>query len=186
MMEMLLILLKPNKSFLFVEIRYLMSKLGIYIESKKHVAICHLPPATCHLPPATCHLPPATCHLPPATCHLPPATCRQQPAASSQQPAASAVLGIAHGDIIFRGSVPLFWEQRMLQGRHQVVLSRTTDASKTAFTNHINVLQNDYSKIHIVDLLDGRVRPSPPPPLPSPPLPSPPLLLPLPLPSLIV
>lgn len=43
------------------------------------------------------------------------------------------------------GSVPLFWEQRLIKGRHEPELSRTKEASAPAFNKHISmVLQGTF------------------------------------------
>lgn len=55
-----------------------------------------------------------------------------------------------------RGSVPLFWEQPGVQvGSHKVKLSRSLEASASAYDKHFNVLKKRYGKPVIVNLLSS-------------------------------
>lgn len=53
-----------------------------------------------------------------------------------------------------RGSVPLFWEQPGVQvGSHKVRLSRGSEASCSALSNHFRALKQRYGKVVVVNLL---------------------------------
>jgi len=53
-----------------------------------------------------------------------------------------------------RGSVPLFWEEGGQQPFNiKVTITRPIEASLAAFTKHFNELLDEYSSIHIINLL---------------------------------
>ena len=50
------------------------------------------------------------------------------------------------------GSVPLFWEQRLIKGRHEPELSRTKEASVPAFNKHISMVVQGTSAFDFMSL----------------------------------
>lgn len=53
-----------------------------------------------------------------------------------------------------RGSVPLFWEQTGVQvGSHKVKLSRSCEASATAYSKHFSTMKKRYGRLAVVNLL---------------------------------
>lgn len=68
------------------------------------------------------------------------------------------VIGHNLSFVIVRGSVPIFWEQGLIKGKHEASLSRTKEATIPAFLKHFNQLLAKYESVHIVDLLEGKKR----------------------------
>ncbi|KAJ3060070.1 inositol polyphosphate 5-phosphatase, partial [Podochytrium sp. JEL0797] len=59
--------------------------------------------------------------------------------------------------VVVRGSVPVFWEQTGIQiAGHRVELSRGFEVTELAFRKHMENLEKQYGKLHIVNLLSGK------------------------------
>ncbi|PRP73582.1 hypothetical protein PROFUN_02591 [Planoprotostelium fungivorum] len=55
--------------------------------------------------------------------------------------------------VILRGSIPLFWEQKMVRGKFRTALSRGSEAQTPAFQMHFNEHIKIYGRHYIVNLL---------------------------------
>uniref|UniRef100_A0A6B2KXI8 phosphoinositide 5-phosphatase n=1 Tax=Arcella intermedia TaxID=1963864 RepID=A0A6B2KXI8_9EUKA len=55
-----------------------------------------------------------------------------------------------------RGSVPVFWQQRLIKGKYRVELTRTPDATLPAYNKHFQSLLQTYNQVFIVNLLSDK------------------------------
>uniref|UniRef100_A0A6B2KXC7 phosphoinositide 5-phosphatase n=1 Tax=Arcella intermedia TaxID=1963864 RepID=A0A6B2KXC7_9EUKA len=55
-----------------------------------------------------------------------------------------------------RGSVPVFWQQRLEKANFKVELTRTREATQPAFKKHFDDMLKTYKRVHVVNLLSGK------------------------------
>lgn len=64
--------------------------------------------------------------------------------------------GLIFSYVQIRGSVPVFWEQQpgLIPNQQKITVTRSTEGTQPAFNKHFEDLEQNYSAVHIVNLLN--------------------------------